>query len=136
NLGDVFRARADGLSTEFPPLKTVEPAPGNLRRPTTSLVGREADLAELEAALKAHRMVTLTGVGGVGKTRLALELAGRSAHGFPDGVYVIELASVGDPAAVPEAVAAALGIVQQPGLSLAASVASALEGRTRLLMFD
>jgi predicted ATPase len=133
---DVFQVQAAGLRSDFPPLKTVDPTPGNLRPPTTSFIGREAELAELETALKAQRMVTLTGVGGVGKTRLAIELAGRAAHGFPDGVYVIELASVGDPAAVPEAVAAALGIVQQAGLSLAASVASALEGRTRLLMFD
>ncbi|MDQ1495502.1 MAG: hypothetical protein QOG69_1985 [Actinomycetota bacterium] len=133
---DVFQVRADGLRTEFPPLKTVDPTPGNLRPPTTSLVGREADLAELETALKAHRLVTLTGVGGVGKTRLALELAARSAFTFSDGVFVIELAAVGDPAAVPEAVATALGITQQPGLSVADSIAAALEGRSRLLVFD
>ena len=134
--GRRFPSRADGLRTEFPPLKTVDPTPGNLRPPTTSLIGREADLAELETALKAHRLVTLTGVGGVGKTRLALELAARSAYTFHDGVFVIELAAVGDPAAVPEAVAAALGITQQPGLSVADSVAAALEGRSRLLVFD
>ena len=80
--------------------------------------------------------MTLTGVGGVGKTRLALELAARSPPTFPDGVFVIELAAVGDPAAVPEAVAAVLGITQQPGLSVAESVAAALEGRSRLLVFD
>jgi predicted ATPase len=90
----------------------------------------------LATALKEHRLVTLTGVGGVGKTRLALELAVRSANGFPDGVCVIELASVGDPAAVPEATAAVLGITQQQGLSLSDSVAAALEGRSRLLVFD
>jgi predicted ATPase len=72
----------------------------------------------------------------VGKTRLALEMAARSTYTFPDGVFVIELAAVGDPAAVPEAVAAALGITQQPGLSVAESVAAALDGRSRLLVFD
>ena len=113
---DVFQVQADGLPTEFPPLKTVDPTPGNLRIPTTSFIGRRSELAELETALKAHRMLTLTGVGGVGKTRLALEVAARAANDFPDGVWVIELASVGDPAAVPEAVAAVLGIVQQPEL--------------------
>ena len=61
--------------------------------------------------------MTLTGVGGVGKTRLALEVAARLVPDFPDGVWVIELAPVADPAAVPEAVAAVLGINQQPGLS-------------------
>jgi predicted ATPase len=133
---EVFQVQAAGLRTDFPPLKTADPTPGNLRPPTTSFVGREAELAELETALKAHRMVTLTGVGGVGKTRLALELAARSAHDYPDGVWVIELAQVGDPGAVPEAVAAVLGIIQQPGLSLADSVATTLEGRSRLLVFD
>ena len=101
-----------------------------------SLVGRESELADVEEAVKAHRLVTLTGVGGVGKTRLALEVASRLADEFPDGVWVFELAAVTDPAAVPDAVAAVLGITQQPGKSVAESVAAALEGRVRLLVFD
>src|SRR3954452_17317786 len=133
---ELFQVRANGLRGDFPPLRTIDPTPGNLRPPTTSLVGREPDLAELETALKVHRLVTLTGVGGVGKTRLALELAARSAFAFQDGVFVIELAAVGDPGAVPEAVAIALGITQQPGLSVSDSVAAALDGRSRLLVFD
>ncbi len=80
--------------------------------------------------------MTLTGVGGVGKTRLALEVAARATHDYPDGVFVIELAAVGDPAAVPDATAPVLGITQQAGMSLADSVAAALEGRSRLLIFD
>jgi predicted ATPase len=133
---EVFQVQASGLSTEFPPLKTVDSTPGNLRTPTTSFIGREAELVELQTAMKAHRLLTLTGVGGVGKTRLALEMASQLADTFPDGVFVIELAAVGDPAAVPEAAAAVLGITQQAGLSLAESVAAALEGRSRLLVFD
>ena len=88
-------------------------ADDELRRPRT-------EVAELETLLKDHRLVTLTGVGGVGKTRLALEVAARLVPEFPDGVWVIELAPVADPAAVPEAVAAVLGITQQPGLTIAA----------------
>jgi len=133
---DVFQVRADGLPTEFPALKTVDPAPGNLRPRTTCFVGRDTELAELDEALKSNRLVTLTGVGGVGKTRLALEVGARLADSFADGVWVIELAVVGDPDAVPDAVAAVLGITQQPGMSLSASVAAALEGRSRLLIFD
>ena len=110
--------------------------PGNLRRPATSFVGRVKELVEVQEALKSHRLMTLTGAGGVGKTRLALEVADRLADNFPDGVWVIELATVADPAAVPEAVAAVLGITQQPNRSLADSVAAAMEGRTRLLVFD
>ena len=73
---------------------------------------------------------------GVGKTRLALEVAGRLVDEFPDGVWFFELAAVTDPTAVPDAVAAVLGITQQPGKSMANSVAAALEGRVRLLVFD
>jgi predicted ATPase len=133
---DVFQVEVEGLRTDFPPLKTVDPTPGNLRTPTTSFVGRGAEMAELETALRAHRLVTLTGVGGVGKTRLALEVAGRLADNFLDGVWVIELAAVGDPAAVPDAVATVLGITQQAGMSLTDSIAATLEGRSRLLLFD
>ena len=75
----------------------------------------------------------MTGVGGVGKTRLAVEVAARLADEFPDGVWFFELAAVTDPVAVPDAVAAVLGIIQQPGCSVAESVAAALEGRARLL---
>ena len=133
---NVFQICADGLRSEFPPLRTLDSTPGNLRTPTTSFLGREAEIADLQRELKAHRLVTLTGPGGVGKTRLALEVASRSAHEFPDGVWVIELAPVGDPAAVPEAVAAVLGITQKPGMNLADSIAAAQEDRTRLLVFD
>ena len=80
--------------------------------------------------------MTLTGVGGVGKTRLAIEVATHLVDEFPDGVWFFELAAVTDPAAVPDAVAAVLGITQQPGKSVAKSVAAALEGRVRLLVFD
>jgi predicted ATPase len=133
---DVFQIRADGLRTEFPPLKTADRVPGNLRPRNTSFIGRETELAELDEVLKVNRLVTLTGVGGVGKTRLALEAGGRLADSFPEGVWVIELAAVGDPDAVPDAVAAVLGITQQPGMSLSDSVAAALEGRSRLLIVD
>jgi predicted ATPase len=132
----IYQVRATGLRTEFPALKTLDATPGNLPHPSTSLIGRESELAELATVLKEHRLVTLTGVGGVGKTRLALEVAACSANDYPDGVWMIELAAVGDPAAVPEAVAAVLGITQQAGMSLADSVAAALEGRSRLMVFD
>jgi predicted ATPase len=132
----VFQLRAAGLPTEFPPLRTLDPSPGNLRPATTSLMGREIELTEIMAAVRAHRLVTLTGTGGVGKTRLAVEVAGQLADEFPDGVWIFELAAVIDPAAVPDAVAAVLGITQQPGKSVAESVAAALEGRLRLLVFD
>jgi predicted ATPase len=132
----VFQVQADGLRTDFPPLRALDTSPGNLRSAATSFIGRESEVAELQAAVKARRLLTLTGVGGVGKTRLAVEVAARLADEFPDGVWFFDLAAVADPAAVPDAVAAVLGIIQQPGKSVAASVAAALEGRVRLLVFD
>ena len=132
----VFQVRAEGLHTDFPPLRALDTSPGNLRAAATSFIGRESEAGEVHAAVKAHRLVTLTGVGGVGKTRLALEVAGWLADEFPDGVWFFELAAVTDPAAVPDAVAAVLGITQQPGRTVSESVAAALEGRVRLLVFD
>jgi class 3 adenylate cyclase len=132
----VFQVRARGLRTEFPPLRALDTSPGNVRRVATSFIGRESEVEEVQAALRAHRLVTLTGVGGVGKTRLATEIASRMADEFPDGVWLFELAAVTDPASVPDAVAAVLGITQQPGMSVSDSVAAALEGRLRLLVFD
>jgi class 3 adenylate cyclase len=91
----VFQVNALGLPEDFPPLRTLDPNPGNLHPQATSFIGRESEVAELQTTLKAHRLVTLTGVGGVGKTRLALEVAARLADDFPDGVWVFELAAVG-----------------------------------------
>jgi predicted ATPase/class 3 adenylate cyclase len=132
----VFQVRAPGLQTDFAALRALDTSPGNLRPAASSLIGRDVELAEVQRALREHRVVTLTGVGGVGKTRLAQQVAAGLADEFPDGVWVFELAAVTDPAAVPDAVAAVLGITQQPGKSVAESVAAALEGRVRLLVFD
>ena len=76
---DTFQVGASGLRTDFPPLKTLDSTPGNLKPQTTSFVGGEAELDNVQAALKQHRLVALTGVGGVGKTRPAVEVAARMA---------------------------------------------------------
>jgi predicted ATPase len=132
----LYQVRAPGLATDFPPLRARFSSPGNLRRATTSLIGRESHVEDLALTVGTHRLVTLTGVGGVGKTRLATEVAARLAAEYPDGIWLFELAAVTDPAAVPDAVAATLGIAQQPGKTVAESVAAAQEGRIRLLVFD
>ena len=132
----VFQVRAPGLRTEFPPLRALDVSPGNLRPQTTSFIGRESEVAELRGVVKAHQLVTLTGAGGVGKTRLATEVGALLADEFLDGVWFFDLAAVTDPAAVPDAVAKVLGITQQPGMSVTESVATALEGRIRLLVLD
>jgi predicted ATPase/class 3 adenylate cyclase len=132
----LFQLRGLGLRTDFPPLRALDTSPGNLRPQTTSFVGREAETDEVRTALRTHRLVTLTGVGGVGKTRLATEVAAHLVDEFPDGGWLFELAAVTDPAAVPDAVASVLGVTQQAGMTMADSVAAALEGRIRLLVFD
>ena len=113
------------------------PGSGTLPTPATSFVGRGDELERLAAELPLRRLVTLTGVGGVGKTRLAMEAAAwLAADEFPDGVWLCELAPVADPDAVAHAVAATLSIRRQEGLSMLDSVVDALRGRRLLLILD
>jgi predicted ATPase/DNA-binding SARP family transcriptional activator len=100
--------------------------PGNLPAPVSSFVGRLAELAEARQSLRRSRLVTLTGPGGSGKTRLAVELARASLESFPDGVWLVELEAVSDPAAVPTSLAAALGIGESVSLGGAGETARPL----------
>src|SRR5258707_6238663 len=90
----------------------------NLPYQLTSFVGREQEIAQLEELVAAHRLVTLTGAGGAGKTRLAIEVANRLVEAFPDGVWLMELAALSDPRLVPQAVAQALEVEEQPARPL------------------
>ncbi|HLU57702.1 MAG TPA: BTAD domain-containing putative transcriptional regulator [Pseudonocardia sp.] len=109
---------------------------GNLERRPTRFLGRDEDVRVLGDAVRDAPLITLTGVGGVGKTRLAVETARRVAARFPDGVWMCELAPLSDGAAVGHAVAAALGVHQQQGLDIEHTVADYLEGRALLLVVD
>ncbi|MEO6653746.1 MAG: adenylate/guanylate cyclase domain-containing protein [Ilumatobacteraceae bacterium] len=132
----LFQAVADGLASDFPRLTTVDEVPGNLPVQATSFVGRDAEVQELIELVRQHRLVTLTGVGGVGKTRLAVQVAADLVPEFGGGVWLVELASVGERAAVPDAVATALGIMPQPGRAVITSIAETLAGRTVLVVLD
>ena len=103
------------LGDDFPPLRSVDHLPNNLPAQLTSFVGREPELAVLRKLLGETRMLTLTGSGGCGKTRLALELAARALERFPDGTWLVDLTPVTDPELVPNAVATAVGVRDQPG---------------------
>ncbi len=102
----------------------------------TSFVGRAGPVGEVTGLLEEYRLVTVTGPGGVGKTRLAGEVAGRVAGRFADGVWLAELAAVRDPAQVAEAVAAALGVREQPGMPVAEVLARVLARQQLLLVLD
>jgi len=102
----------------------------------TSFVGRADEVSEVTSLLDEYRLVTVTGPGGVGKTRLAGEVARRTAARFADGVWLAELAAVQDPALVPTAVAAVLGMQQAPGLSMTESLAATLARQQILLVLD
>jgi predicted ATPase len=130
------RHETSALPLDFSHEPALPRSGGNLPIVATSFIGREAEVAELKQLLGDHRLVTLTGVGGVGKTRLALSVAEELAAEFADGVWMIELAPVGDPAAVPAAVATALGITAQADRSVTAAIAEALSGRHLLLVLD
>jgi predicted ATPase len=102
----------------------------------TSFVGRAAQVDEVAGLLAEYRLVTVTGPGGVGKTRLAVEVARRVAGRFADGVWLVELAAVQEPALVPAAVAVVLGLRQPPGMSIVESLAEVLARQQLLLVLD
>ena len=132
----LFQVVAPGLGVEFAPLRTLDSVPGNLPVQATSFVGRDREVAAVAASVREHRLVTLIGVGGVGKTRLALQVGAELAEEFVDGVWLIELAEVGDPGAVPDAVATALGLTPQPAMSITDSVVQSLTDRRALVVLD
>ena len=115
---------------------TWEARRGNLPVVATTLVGREAAVAEVGELVRANQLVTLTGVGGVGKTRLAIAVANELENEFPDGSWIVDLASLGDPGAVPDAIAAVLGITPRGETPAIDAIADAIAGRRLLLLMD
>jgi hypothetical protein len=110
--------------------------PSNLPLQLSSFVGREKGLAEVRRLLKDARLLTLTGPGGCGKTRLALAAADELVEGFEDGAWLVELAPLSDPSLVPQAVASALGVREQPNRSLTETLSDNLRTRKLLLVLD
>ena len=119
-----------------PPASGARPPPGNLVRSSTDLVGRGTELAARVRDVSEHRLVTLTGTAGVGKTRLVAEVAWSLRGAFADGVWFVPLAPVGDPCDVVAAVASTLSIKVRPGMAMTASLVAELRGRRLLLVLD
>ena len=132
----VFEVRAPGLSAGFPPLRSMDAFPGNLPRQLTSFVGRHQELAGIAKALDEWRLVTLTGTGGVGKTRLAVQVAAETLPRFGDGAWWCELAVASDGETMAQVVAAELGVSQRAGMSLSASISEYLRPKELLLVLD
>jgi predicted ATPase/class 3 adenylate cyclase/DNA-binding NarL/FixJ family response regulator len=132
----VFQVMADGLPSTFPVLRSVDHFTGNLPRRVSSFIGRDTEVDSVAELTRSQRLVTLTGVGGVGKTRLALEVGAELDGDFDDGVWIVELAGISDPDAVPAALATVLGIAPRRDLPLIEIVANTLAGRRMLLIVD
>jgi predicted ATPase/class 3 adenylate cyclase len=132
----VYQLVATGLPANFPPLKTLDLRPNNLPVQLTSFIGRETQMAEVKDRLSAAGLLTLTGVGGTGKTRLALHVAADELDTFSDGVWLVELAPLSDPGLVPQSVATALHVPEEGGRSRLATLTDALRARHLLLLLD
>ena len=108
-------APAPGLRQDFPALRSLEATPNNLPQQATSFIGRETELAEAKRLLGGTRLLTLLGMGGLGKTRLSLQIAADVLDQYPDGVWFVDLAPIRDPSLVPNATGHVLGIREDAG---------------------
>jgi predicted ATPase len=132
----IYQLTHADLPVDFPPIRTLAERAGNLPVPVSSFIGRDRELALTGAALGKARVVTLTGAGGAGKTRLAVKAAAQVAPRFTDGAWLCELAPVRDPAGVDEAVAAVFSLTVRAGQSPRDALAELLRSKQLLLVLD
>ncbi len=134
----IFQLVIPGLPSDFPPLRTLDRRPNNLPVQATTLIGRERDVAALLDMIRSpgRRLITVKGPGGIGKTRLALQVAAELVDEFADGVFFIPLASVDMPAEVPQRLSDCLGVPERMGASPVANLSNALRDKRVLLVLD
>lgn len=132
----VWQVTAKDLPSDFPRLNSLDTLPNNLPIQVTSFRGREQDLEELKAHLVEHRLVTLFGAGGVGKSRLAAQFGAEALDRFPDGVWIADLASISDPGLVSSVVAKTLGVSQAQMRQIDESMTQSLKPMQLLLVLD
>jgi predicted ATPase/class 3 adenylate cyclase len=132
----VHQLTAPGLPATFPALRSLGNLPNNLPRQLTSFVGRDQEVAEIRELVQGHRLVTLVGTGGAGKTRCAIQVGAEMLEGFSDGVWLAELASIADASLVPAAIARALGVRESPERPLLETLVTHLARRQLLLIID
>jgi predicted ATPase/class 3 adenylate cyclase len=132
----LYQLVAPNLPSEFTTLRSLESVANNLPVQLTNFIGREREMAEVKRLLGSTRLLTLTGMGGTGKTRLSLQAAADVLDTYPDGVWLVEFATIDDAALVPETVAAVLGLRQEADRPLASTLTNFLRDRNLLLILD
>ncbi len=132
----VFQLQHAGLRPSFPALRSLEAVPNNLPQQVTTFIGREREQEQIKAALKKARLLTLTGIGGIGKTRLSLQVAADVINEFADGVWFVELAPLTDSNLVPQVVATILGVKEDAGRPLTEALVASVRERQLLLVLD
>ena len=132
----VFQVVHPGLRASFPALRTLEATPNNLPQQLTSFIGREREQAEVATLLARTSLLTLVGAGGIGKTRLSLQVAADLMDEFPDGVWLVELAPIADARLVPQAVASVLGVKEEPGRPVLEALVKVFKERRFLVILD
>jgi predicted ATPase/class 3 adenylate cyclase len=132
----IFQLTGPGLRSDFPPLRSLDAFAGNLPIQLSSFVGRMGELAELATAIRRAPLVTVVGVGGVGKTRLALQAAAEQLPSCRDGAWLCELQAAGDAQTMAQAIATVLRARPRPGMSMASSIVEFLRTKGALLVLD
>ena len=132
----IYQLTHAGLPGDFPPIRTLAERTSNLPVQLSSFIGRERELSQTRALVASSRLVTLTGAGGSGKTRLGLQVAAELADGFGDGVWLVELAAVSDEDAVAPGICQALGITGPPGRAVLEALLDALARQDVLIVLD
>ena len=132
----IYQINIAGLPSTFATLKTLDVFPNNLPVQLTSFVGRENEIAELKKELEEHRLVTLTGSGGTGKTRLSLQVAADLLEKFDHGVWFVELAPLTDPDLIPQTILSAIGIIAQPNKTPLDILKEYLHEKKALIVLD
>jgi predicted ATPase/class 3 adenylate cyclase len=136
NLERVHQVLHPRIRADFPALRTLETTPNNLAQQATTFIGREREIADVKQALGGARLLTLTGVGGIGKTRLSLQVAAEVLDDFAHGVWFVELAPITDEHLVPQAVASVLGVKEEAGRPVTEALVKHLADRNLLLVLD
>lgn len=132
----LYQLNMSGLPWTFPPLKTLDAFLNNLPTQLTTFIGREQEIVEVRKELALHRLVTLTGSGGTGKTRLSLQVAAELLDQFPHGVWFIELAALADPELIPRTILSAIGVSEQQGKPPLELLKGYLQGKKTLIVLD